>query len=66
MRVQVLTVREAATALSLSPWTLRKWLTETPPRLEFIRLGGRRIGITESAIQRFVDQGRVGGRGGGK
>jgi excisionase family DNA binding protein len=65
MRTQLLTVQQAADALSISAWTLRKWLATKPPKLEFIRLG-RRVAIAEDALQRFIDLGRVGGQDGGR
>lgn len=65
MRTQLLTVQQAADALSISPWTLRKWLATKPPKLEFIRLG-RRIAITEDALQRLIDLGRVEAQAGGR
>ena len=65
MRTQLMTIRQAADALSISAWTLRKWLAAKPPKLEFVRLG-RRIAVAEDALQRFIDRSRVGGQDGGR
>jgi excisionase family DNA binding protein len=48
-------VTEAARVLSLSPWTLRRWIKEG--KLESVRLG-RRVLITVDELSRLVDAGR--------
>lgn len=54
--MSLLTVNEAAKSLTLSPWTLRKWLSEK--RLSCVRLG-RRIAIEPREIDRLIAAGRT-------
>jgi excisionase family DNA binding protein len=52
----LLNVKEAATALSLSPWTIRKFIKLhklTPVRL------GRRVFVEVAEIHRFIERNRT-------
>jgi excisionase family DNA binding protein len=51
----VLDVRQAAHALSISPWTIRRYITDG--KLRPIRIG-RRVLIEPSELQRLVEAGR--------
>ena len=51
----VLDIREAASVLSLSPWTIRRYITDG--KLKTVRLG-RRVLIEPSELQRLVEEGR--------
>ena len=55
----VLDIREAANALSLSPWTIRRYITDG--NLKTVRLG-RRVLIEPSELQRLIDAGRERGK----
>jgi len=50
-----LSVKEAADSLSISPWTVRRWITDG--KLKVIRLG-RRVMVEPSELRRLVDTGR--------
>jgi len=50
------TVPEAAAELSLSPGTLRAWISRR--RIEFVRLG-RSVRVPRAEIQRLLEAGRV-------
>jgi excisionase family DNA binding protein len=49
-----LDIQSAANAISVSPWTIRKWISTG--RLAATRLG-RRVCVTPEALQRLVDEG---------
>jgi len=49
-------LKEAAAALGVSHWTLRKWTRER--KLRVIRLG-KRIVVEPAELQRFIEAGRV-------
>jgi len=51
----LLNCEKAAELLSVSPWTVRKWLREN--KLSAVRLG-RRVLIESAEIRRFIDAGR--------
>ena len=51
-----LSIPDAAKALSLSAWTLRKWIAAG--KMQSIRLG-RRIVIEPAELYRLLDSGRV-------
>jgi excisionase family DNA binding protein len=51
----VFDIREAAYALSLSPWTIRRYITDG--KLKPIRIG-RRVLIEPSELTRLVEAGR--------
>lgn len=51
----LLDVKEAAHALSISPWTIRKYITDG--KLKPVRIG-RRVLIEPSELQRLVVAGR--------
>jgi excisionase family DNA binding protein len=51
------TVREAAEQLGLSPKTIRDWIYTR--RIEFLRIGGRAVRISQAEIDRLLDEGRV-------
>jgi excisionase family DNA binding protein len=51
----VLDIKEAAHALSLSPWTIRRYITDG--KLKPVRIG-RRVLIEPSELQRLVEAGR--------
>jgi excisionase family DNA binding protein len=51
----VLDIKEAANVLSLSPWTIRRYITDG--KLKTVRLG-RRVLIEPSELQRLVEEGR--------
>jgi len=48
-------VKEAGTALGLSPWTVRRWIVEG--KIIAVRLG-RRVLVEPSECRRLVDEGR--------
>jgi excisionase family DNA binding protein len=48
-------VKEAGTALCLSPWTVRRWISEG--KLVAVRLG-RRVLVEPSECRRLVEEGR--------
>jgi excisionase family DNA binding protein len=48
-------VEDAAKTLSISPWTLRKYLAEN--KLQAVRIG-RRVLIEPSEIRRLIEEGR--------
>ena len=49
-----LDIESAAKAISVSPWTIRKWISQG--KLAATRLG-RRVCVTPEALRRLVDQG---------
>jgi excisionase family DNA binding protein len=49
-----LDIESAAKAISVSPWTIRKWISQG--KLPATRLG-RRVCVTPEALQRLVDHG---------
>jgi excisionase family DNA binding protein len=51
----VLSVNEAAHALSLSPWTVRAYIAAG--RLKAVRIG-RRVLVEPSELQRIIESGR--------
>lgn len=51
----VLDVRQAAHVLSISPWTVRRYITDG--KLKPVRIG-RRVLIEPSELQRLVEAGR--------
>ena len=51
------TVKQAAELLAVSPKTIRDWVWQR--RIEFIRLNGRAIRISQAEIDRLLDEGRV-------
>lgn len=55
----LLTIEQSAKKLTLSPWTLRKWIAAG--RLPAIRLG-RRLAIEERVLCQLVEQSRGGER----
>ena len=56
----LLSVRGLAEALSLSPWTIRKYIAQG--RIPCVRIG-RRVLIEATEVERLIQQGRVkGGR----
>lgn len=57
MNLLAIGIREAATALGLSHWTLRQWIRKG--RLRAVRLGGRVL-IEPSELEHLIAQGRVG------
>jgi excisionase family DNA binding protein len=57
-RKLVLDIKEAAQALCLSPWTIRRWIADG--KLQTIRLG-RRVLIEPSELKRIVEAGRKSG-----
>jgi excisionase family DNA binding protein len=56
MTDKLLTVQQAASALSLSPHTVRAWLSQR--RLACVRLG-RCVRIPESEIERLRERGTI-------
>jgi excisionase family DNA binding protein len=50
-------IKEAANLLSLSPWTLRKWVAAG--KLRPVRLG-RRVLLEQAELERFVAAAREG------
>ena len=50
-----LDIREAAQAVSMSPWTFRKWITEG--KIKVVRLG-KRVLIEPQELQRLIERGR--------
>jgi excisionase family DNA binding protein len=64
MEQLLVSIEDAAKALSLSPWTLRAWATQG--RLETVKLGRRRLvkkseldRLASGAIRPAAGQGRV-------
>ena len=53
---ELLTVADAAKALTISPWTLRKWLATK--RLAYVKLG-RRVAISGADIETLIRKGRI-------
>jgi excisionase family DNA binding protein len=53
---RLLTVEAAAERLSTSPRFIRRLITER--RIEFVKVG-RHVRISESALDEFIDAGRV-------
>ena len=51
-------VKEAAEAVGLSHWTIRKFIREG--KLRSVRLG-KRVLVEPSELERLVEQGRLGG-----
>jgi excisionase family DNA binding protein len=51
----VLDIKEAAHALSISPWTIRRYISDG--KLKPIRIG-RRVLLEPSELQRLVEAGR--------
>ena len=49
-----LDVESAAKAISVSPWTIRKWISQG--KLAATRLG-RRVCVTPEALRKLVEQG---------
>jgi excisionase family DNA binding protein len=49
-----LDIESAAKAISVSPWTIRKWISQG--KLPATRLG-RRVCVTPEALQKLVNQG---------
>jgi excisionase family DNA binding protein len=49
-----LSITEAAKLISLSPWTIRKWIKQG--KLTATRLG-RRVCVTPDALRDLIDQG---------
>ena len=49
-----LDIESAAKAISVSPWTIRKWISQG--KLPATRLG-RRVCVTPQALQALVEQG---------
>jgi excisionase family DNA binding protein len=50
----VVDIKQAADLLSLSPWTLRRWIAEG--KLKAVRLG-RRVMLRSAELERLVEQG---------
>jgi excisionase family DNA binding protein len=55
-QVLAVSIKDAAIALSLSPWTIRRWISDG--KLPFVRLG-RRVLIEPSAIEKLLAEGRT-------
>jgi excisionase family DNA binding protein len=51
----LVTVTEAAKALTVSPWTVRKWIDSG--RLRRVKIG-RRVGLEPSELERLLSAGR--------
>lgn len=51
----LLNCEKAAELLGISPWTVRKWLSEN--KLRAVRLG-RRVLIEPAEVRRLIEQGR--------
>jgi excisionase family DNA binding protein len=51
---QLYSIEAAAELLSLSPWTLRAWITQK--RIGSVKLGSRRL-IAQSEIKRLIREG---------
>lgn len=49
-----LDIESAAKAISVSPWTIRKWISQG--KLPATRLG-RRVCVTPEALQKLVNEG---------
>ena len=54
---ELLTVDEAAAALTLKPKTIRAWIASR--RISYVRLGGRAIRIPITEINRLIEEGMV-------
>jgi excisionase family DNA binding protein len=50
-----MSVEESAQALSLSPWTIRKYIEEG--KIKAVKIG-RRVLIEPSELQRLIEEGR--------
>ncbi len=53
---KLLSVEKAAEVLSVSPWTIRAWITQG--KLGSAKLGSRRL-VPEAEIQRIITQASV-------
>lgn len=53
---KLLSVEKAAEVLSVSPWTIRAWITQG--KLGSVKLGSRRL-VREAEIQRIIAQASV-------
>jgi len=53
---QLLSIKTSAARLSVSPWTIRAWVTQG--RIASVKLGSRRL-IPESEIDRIISEGSV-------
>jgi excisionase family DNA binding protein len=53
---KLLSIEKAAEVLSVSPWTIRAWITQG--KLASAKLGSRRL-VPESEIQRIITQATV-------
>ncbi len=51
----LLSVKEAATRLGMSPWTLRQWISRK--KIDYIRVGERAVRIPEGVIEKIVADG---------
>ena len=54
--VKLLSITAAAELLSISPWTIRKYIAQH--KLRPVRIG-RRVLLEETELQRFISQSRV-------
>jgi len=55
--MKLLTVDEAAAALTLKPKTLRAWIASR--RIGYVRIGERAIRIPAAEIDRLIDEGTI-------
>ena len=49
---ELLTVDQAATILSIRPWTLRHWISDR--RIDIVKYGNGSVRIRRSVLDRFV------------
>lgn len=54
---RLISVREAAAHLGLSPWTIYSWVTAENPKIRSIKLGSRRM-IALADLEAFVESAR--------
>lgn len=50
----LLTIQETADCLNLSPWTIRRWITDK--RLDVVRLG-RALRVPMESVERKISEG---------
>jgi excisionase family DNA binding protein len=53
---KLLSIEKAADVLSVSPWTIRAWITQG--KLGSVKLGSRRL-VPEAEIQRIITRASV-------
>jgi excisionase family DNA binding protein len=58
---ELLTVAKAATALGISPWTLRHWISDR--KIDIVKYGNGLVRIKRSVVDRYVARCTIKARG---